>query len=201
MDLLAFFRYTFLDLEDRVERARAAMAAGTSAESEYHVIRSAALLRQLLIDARPEPLVEAVSRQCGRIVVYQVVGWPMAMGTVADARFGPGHRLPDDWSDRILESRDLSRLELMDAVVLIWNNYGITASDLIKYVAYVEGGVHRGIPRGDLSEALAEMSDKIYLPTHPLAQTGLLEIGRVVLKGLRPILRGETPVEPPVPDE
>jgi hypothetical protein len=174
------FLETLRDLEKRT---------GTAA-SEYELLRSAALLRQLLLDE--SPLVHQVNRGRNLRFVFRVnVREPIWKRAGTDP--------PVFWSrhdgldpDTALVSAEIAELKwdgFLGALVMIVDRRNFTVRDIIDQAAHVLGGVHAGTPREQAQEALSAVAASFRIGDADPVTGALRAIARIVLRAFDPLRR------------
>jgi hypothetical protein len=133
------------------------LAARTAVDaSEYDVLRSSALLRQLLLDS--DPLVHQVNRERHVPLVFRANVrepiWKMA-GSDPTAFWSRHDGLDPERALPAPEVADLNRDRFLASLVMIVDGRDFTVRDVVGQAAHVLGGVHAGEPREEAQQALA----------------------------------------------
>jgi hypothetical protein len=190
MDDDTLFLETLRDIRERSDP--------NNPKSEYEVQKLAALLRKLFLDG--QSLVSKVNRARRLPFQFRVfdggpyhdltmsmgpVFWSVQDGFDPDTALVPTSRFTEVNSDGLLARR-----------IVLLNGEWYTVADIIRYVAHVEGAVHRSEPRDAKDQALATSGIGIGGYDSPVVRS-LCAVGRVVVRGLEPlearILAGRTP--------
>jgi hypothetical protein len=82
---------------------------------------------------------------------------------------------------------DLSRDAMLKCVVMMIQGENLTVHDLIDVGAHIEGAVHAGGPSTPKEKALAEVNKQLQIGGMAAATRSLLAVGRVTLRGLKPL--------------
>lgn len=201
MHVDVLFLETLRDLEQRVKGAFGYAVAGTTdGAREYEALMIAPLLRKLLLDGRP--LVDLVNRARRLPIRYPVQYWPILSGSAApgvavDVAPGEGRQLavadPAVVSillDEFIDTHDMTKDAMLAKPVMSWNGQRITARELIRHAAHVEGAVHVSEPTDERERMLADLGRDLRYREYPGALVCLASVGRVVLLGVAP-LRGQ----------
>ena len=177
MDVDTLFLETLADLRRR-----------SNPGPEYEVQQLAALLRKLLLDG--QPLVDAANntrRLRLQFRVYdgspyqdRVLSSGASFDTLVDA-FDPETVLVAN--ARFVE---VDRDGLLARGIVLMDGVWFSVADIVKYVAHVEGAVHRGLPSDDKQRALAATNIRIGGYDSPVVRS-LLAVARVVARGLEPL--------------
>jgi hypothetical protein len=171
---------TLDDLTSRIQRGA----------SEYDLLRAAALLRELLLDEFP--LVAQVNRPPKTQLRFQLrVKAP-----------DPGHEFeiwlgidPDASVDVPVREVDLK--ELLGVPLVFLPQSRISIRQVITLAANVRGGVHRGRPKDPAHQAFEEFRVKVRHGDMPLELLLVVEIAKVVLAGLKPLMAAVLDRNPP----
>ena len=158
--------------------------------TSYEILRSTALLRQLLLDGNR--LVDVVNRQRRLRLRFTIAdGWehPVArmMRSMNPAflaildNFQPDAQFPNT------NVRDLTRDQLLSYDVMLINGRNYTVANIISHCANVVGGVHIGEPRTPEEHELTSIQETIEVGGFSVNLRQLLPVLRVVLDGLRPL--------------
>jgi len=154
---------------------------------EYGMLRTAALLRQLLLD---EPrLIDKVNQQY-RLKIGFIVGDRRAYMQMT---IGDGAVLysVEDGLDpergRPGPTVVLNRDQFLRWPVMFVDGHYVTIHELIDQLAHIEGGVHSGEPRTAKEQALVEASRTLGVGGLPAGIRMIAAIARVALVGLQPL--------------
>lgn len=188
------FLRTFEDIEARTLNWRTA--------SKYELLGLAPLLRKMLLDSRALATAANMYHRLDLQFVAHEMDIefartpppPMILMGGADEEFGPVTHaqfvIPGQDRTPIVNltlQRWLAHTSVVDGRTLI------PVSDLIKFVAHVEGGVHAGTPRTATDKALARVATLFFREDVPRALLhgspigSLIGIGTVTVEGLRPL--------------
>lgn len=166
------FVETLLDIDQKVE-------SGTP----YNLIRAAGLLRQLFLDATP--LVNEVNRSHRIRLSFESI----------DASRDETQLIPDyDWCDPDASGYPGSRtkwvnLQAFLKIPCLKNQDRVaTVADVIKACANAKGGIHRGIAKSPMEQAVVEFDDSFQFGTVEPSTRTIAGICRVALRGLRPLI-------------
>jgi hypothetical protein len=151
---------------------------------EYDMLHVAALLRRLLTDRTP--LADRVNRSRHLRIRYQVrerhvpkrnarLTWAALEG------FDPETGRPEG---NVLE---LSRDQMLARIILHHDGADFTVAEVIKYLANVAGGVHSGDRVDEKERTLAAVREHFRFHDLSVVLGSLLAVGRVVIKGLKPL--------------
>lgn len=156
--------------------------------SSYGILRSSALLRQLLLDR--ERLVDVVNRDRHVRLRFKVAdGWERAerIAQLTNLQFiGVFDGIhPDGLPNARI--RDLTRDQFLNYNVLRVNGRTLTVRDVLLHCAHVDGGVHFGRPRTPEQQILTSIRDSVEIGGFPVNLRQLLPILRIVLDSLRPL--------------
>lgn len=176
MDVDPLFINTLRDLEPR-----------TTANDEYDVLMSAALLRKLLLDAGPLAIqanrryrlrlrfrVNGVSPFEQRIHDSNPIFWTLEDGLDPDIAFA--NAAFDATLDQFLQRR-----------VMRFDERWITVRDVIDQLANVEGAVHKGGPKDERDRTL-QAAAKFYSRAGLPGVVGQVRlIGQITVRGLTPL--------------
>lgn len=180
LDPDALFLATLDDLRPRVERSNV---------PPYEIFMAAPLLRKLLMDA--SPLVDQVNRERKLKIRYPINGFSAVLDTLGIPR--PVFWAIQDGLDPetspppLTQQIEVKRDQLLARLVMIIGEHEITVRDLIDHVSHVAGAVHAGQPQHQREQALRAASRSIQIGGYPPDTRALQAVGRVVLKGLRPL--------------
>jgi hypothetical protein len=177
-------------LDDLAERAR-------WESSEYALLRSAGLLRELLLDGTP--LVPQVARPGRPLPTYRVrrrkpepSGEPWFWLDAID----PLKPLEDQTAELVAATETVDLKGLLAVPMLCLGAEGrrkggpltyLTIRDLIRYHAHVSGGVHHGAAKEPLHLALERFPLRIAFGSVPMELMAIASIAPVVLRGLAPL--------------
>jgi hypothetical protein len=150
---------------------------------------AAPLLRKLLLDQ--SSLVDQVNRERRHKITYTI-------NDRSGPLSAPGVPRPIFWSvqdglDPETSVPQLSRPievkldQLLARPVMLVGEQEISVRDLIDHVSHVAGAVHAGQPRHEREQALQAAAEEIQVGGYPPDVRALQAVGRVVLKGLRPL--------------
>lgn len=177
MDVDTLFLETLADLRRR-----------SNSGSEYDVQQVAALLRKLLLDGRP--LMDAANRSRQMRIRFLVKDGSPSQDLILST--GPAFYALQDGFDPAtslvasVRVADVGRDGLLERGLVFMDGVWFSVADIIAYVSHVEGGVHRGPPKGDKQRALAATSIRIGGYDSPVVRS-LLAVARVVARGLEPL--------------
>lgn len=174
----------WLFVETVAEVRRRSQDPGT--RSRYELLGIAPLLRKLLIDARP--LLNTVRAARPDVSTdFRIRQWSAPVDSRADAglpyllRLG-GPELVGGPEDPVLPKLKY----FIGARVGVVQGRSLTVSEVVKYYANVEGGVHFGVPKEKADHVLSEMAPLLLGRT-----TGQIEIlahlGAIVVDALTPL--------------
>jgi len=175
----ALFLATLRDLHGR---------SSALAVSEYDVLRSALLLRQLLLDSTP--LAHQVNRDRHvplrfrvnvRDPIWKIAGTEPPAVWIRQDGFDP---------ETALTASQVAELRLdpfLACVVMMIEGRDFTVRDVVMQTAHVLGGVHTGTPRAQEQQALAELSAAFRVGGLDPVVRQLQAIGRVVVRALDPL--------------
>lgn len=179
MDIDRLFLDTLADLESRTQPDA----------SEYDLLRAAALLRELLVDA--SPLVDQVNRTPRTTVRFRLrVKSP-----------DPAHEfemwLAIDPSAKVdVPIQELDLRELLRVPLVFLPTSRITIRQVITLAANVRGGVHRGTPKDPAHKAFERFRLKVRhgdMPFELLLVAGIAKIALTGLEPLRNVVRDRSP--------
>jgi hypothetical protein len=183
-------------LDDLAERAR-------WQSSEYALLRSAGLLRELLIDEKP--LVCQVTKSGRPQPRYRIRRrkpepsgdpWFWLGGIDPEHPVAPEHPDADRLAELVgaIETVDLKGLLAVQMICLgaEGRRQGgaltyLTVRDLIRYHAHVSGGVHHDAAWESQHLALEQFPVRIGYGTIPIELMAIASIAPVVLRGLAPL--------------
>jgi hypothetical protein len=155
---------------------------------EYEVQQLAALLRKLLLDG--QPLMDAVNRSRRMRIRFSVYDGSPYQDMVLSS--GPVFYALQDAFDpeavAVANARiaEVGRDGLLERGIVLMNGVWFSVADIVKYVANVEGAVHRGSPNDAKQRALAATDIRIGGYDSPVVRS-LLAVARVVARGLEPL--------------
>jgi hypothetical protein len=158
--------------------------------SEYDVLRSSALLRQLLLD--DDPLVHQVNRDRRLRLVFRTnVSEPIwkKAGIEPPAFWSRHDGLDPETALVPPEVAELKRDGLLASVVMIVDGRNFTVRDVVDQAAHVLGGVHAGKPREEAQEALSAVAAAFRIGNADPITGALRAISRIVLRALQPLRR------------
>lgn len=186
----ALFFETFLDLHAKLD----------DNATEYQLLRASALMRQLLVDGNP--LVHQVRRRRQQPIVYRWAEFDVAAmraSPLAPSTIALGMAVPEVM---FIRHRAGSEQEFLAAPVAVHQGEVVTARDVIKLGANVDGGVHAGKLRPDelgqarldtvrdrLVHASSALGPEVRIAPRDLpggTQT-LKGVGRVIVRALKPL--------------
>jgi hypothetical protein len=172
------FLETISDLQSRV-----------AAPDEYGMLRTAALLRQLLLDS--PRLIDEVNRQRRLRVTFRVVDKDAYVQMVLDdgAIFYSTEDGLDPNTAAFGQVKELNRDQFLKQPVMVVNGHTASVHDLIDQLAHIEGGIHAATARTDKEKALTEAGQVLGIGGLPAGVRMLAAIGRVVLSGLEELRR------------
>lgn len=177
MDVDTLFLETVADLRRR-----------TNAATEYDAQQLAALLRKLLLDG--QPLIDAANRTRRMRIRFRVYDGSPYQDLVLS--LGPAFYAVQDAFDprdvAVANARisEVDRDALLGRGIVLMDGAWFSVADVVTYVSHVEGGVHRGPPKGDKQRALAATNIRIGGYDSPVVRS-LLAVARVVARGLEPL--------------
>jgi hypothetical protein len=171
-----------------LETLRDLEARSAGGATEYEVLRSAVLLRQLLLDQ--SPLLHQVNRDRKIPITFRAnirePIWKIA-GSPPPAVWAKQDGLDPETALAVSEVADLDLPAFLSQVIIISGGVELTVRDVIRQVAHVLGGVHAGSEREPVEHALAAVSASLrILGLDPVIRS-LEAVGRVVVRALRPL--------------
>lgn len=173
------FLATLDDLEKRLRRGL----------PEYDVLGIAGLLRKLLLDG--VPLVDQVNRDRGLKIRYRAnvrkPTWMLAGTSPPPVFWSREDGFDPDSVQTPVEVAELTRDQLLSQVVMTFQGHELTVKDVVLHAANVGGAVHAGRPRDEKQRALSALAEQMHWGGYSTGVGILLAIGRVVLRGLRPL--------------
>lgn len=167
--------------------------------TEYNLLRTAALLRKLLLDA--SNLLTRVNRGHRlklrfRFVRHELVEMPGARLVAAALTVQPGPQSPIE--GHIVEG---PVRQLLAAPGGFFMGHLASIKDLIRHASNIEGGVHRGDPKSDDERMLRSYGEVLWFNDLPAYLRAIQGVGQVVLEGLAPlrdaVLHENRPDDPP----
>lgn len=152
------------------------------AQTGYALVRAAAILRQLLLDS--QPLVHLVNRKYGHKLIFEVRPYqtPPSLPVMFHRR---------DMNPEIFPGAKTNAValdEFLALPVLHCGNVTSTAKDLIKACANAKGGVHWGNAGSPREQRILDVDQQLAPGPLDASLIGIANIGRVVLRGLRPVV-------------
>lgn len=170
------FVETVADLRDRSE--------DPVSRSRYELLGIALLLRKLLTD-RGEPLLATVKRARQEVKIeFRIRPWQAPVGADDSLEYLvrlSGRELVGD-----AETEALTADQFLAARVGLLEGRDLSAKQVIRYYAHIEGGVHFGDPKEAGQEAMSKMGPVLLGNT-----TGQIEIlghlGQIVVDALTPL--------------
>jgi hypothetical protein len=184
MDKRILFVETVNDLHEKLEQSVTA----------YSVLKTSALLRQLLLDQNSllDQVRQGRTKLNGRrldityriavakhvddvILADKPVFW-----AVGDNLYPP-HALP------AAQIFPCHLPEFLRTRVMIVSGYTYSVKDVIRQLAHVEGGVHVGTPKDDKERVLTETAESIAIGGLDPAMFAVRAIGRVAVAALEPL--------------
>lgn len=156
----------------------------------YGVLRSSALLRQLLVDRNR--LVDVINRGVKVKILFRISdGWDTPYTKLVLEDDPVFFAVLDGLSPNaaLLKGapiKELSRDEFLSHRVVLTNGRYITVRDIIDHCANVMGGVHLGAPKQGSQKSLSNLQN-ITVGGAPLSIRQLLPILRVVHDALQPL--------------
>ena len=156
--------------------------------SEYDVVSIAGLLRKLLLDS--PTLVDVVNKERRLDITYVVNArepdWKL-FGEIPLA-----YAIEDGFDPRTaiaaVQPLPVRRSQLLSRGVLAYRGHELTVRDLISYTANTAGGVHFDPPRNEREAAVQAVATFMRVGQYPAGGKTLLAVGRVVAKGLQPLV-------------
>lgn len=135
-------------------RTVADMEAKLASNDPYEILRCSGIIRQLFLEATS--LVDIVNKPKEELLfdVLDGEGPPPIEDVVVWLRLGWGKNFPNSPSRTTLKQREFFRMSIGAT-----GGKGYDVEDLVKYVAYVLGGVHDGSPGTGGQKALAKVSE------------------------------------------
>ncbi|MEW4983853.1 MAG: hypothetical protein AB1Y31_11755 [Cycloclasticus sp.] len=156
---------------------------------DYEILRSSALLRQLLIDGNR--LTDVVNKEIRQKIVFRIVDhWETEYTKLVLSHKPSFYAVLDGLTPDVMPNKiqivELSRDKFFSHKVILTDGKLISIRDIIDHCSNVLGGVHLGDPRSKSQEALSNLhSIKVGGATVSLRQ--LLPILQVVYKALLPL--------------
>jgi hypothetical protein len=154
--------------------------------SEIDLLDLSAVLRQLLLDGYP--LIHEVNRDRRLKVSFEVGDFsiqPDAHTTVLSLEDGVD---PETRRSAALPRKEVALNGFLGHKILYLQGKPHSVRDVIKHGANVAGGVHRTANPEDRHKLIADFSASVSLGGVPGAIRVLKAIGRVPLRGLRPLI-------------
>jgi hypothetical protein len=171
-----------------LETLRDLEARSAGGATEYEVLRSALLLRQLLLDE--SPLLHQVNRDRRIPITFRVNVrepiWKIA-GSPPPEIWAKQNGLDPDTAGPAPEVADLKLSAFLSRVIIISHGSELTIGDVIRQVANVLGGVHAGTEREPQEHALAAVSEAFVIGGLDPVTRSLEAVGRVVVRAVRPL--------------
>jgi hypothetical protein len=177
VDTETFFLETLKDLRERSSRPG----------PEYEVQQLAALLRKLLLDERRLiDLVNPTPRTPIRFRVYEGSPYQELVLSMGPQLYAVQDAFdPKDIAVANARIAEVDVAGLLKRRILLIDGMWFSVADIVRYVAHVEGAVHRGQPKGEKEQLLA--ATKIHIGSVTGVVRTLLAVGRVVARGLEPL--------------
>jgi hypothetical protein len=171
----ALFLRTLDDLEKRI-----------ASQDEYEILGASALLRKLLID--DQPLVDQVNREYRIRLKFEITApHKMPEGTPEPMFFSVQDGIDPDTAPPFLQRLTATRDQFFASKLLYVNGQPYTLKDIILFEANMMGAVHAGSPKEEKEKVLAQLNIMFQIGGHRSSLRQLQAIGRVVLKGLKPL--------------
>ena len=171
----ALFLKTLGDLEERI-----------ASQDEYEILGASALIRKLLID--DHPLVDQVNREHGVKLTFAITAArKMPDGIPEPMVFSVLDGIDPDTAPPFLQRITASRDQLFASVLVRVNGQPYSLKDIVLFEANVMGAVHAGSPKEDKEKVLAQLNNMFQIGGHRTSLRQLQAIGRVVLRGLKPL--------------
>ncbi|MGO9832322.1 MAG: hypothetical protein ACLPJH_19520 [Myxococcaceae bacterium] len=158
-----------------------------ASKDEYDLLLCALLLRKLLVDRKPRPLVEVVNDRYTLCLTFDICepdlsqvqseAWDLLEGL-------------DPEKNRGLRRTSVSMAQLLATVVMRIQHQNFTVKKLIQQAANVDGGVHLELePTDERKRALRLASE--WLRVRGVASTlhHITVLSPIVLRGLEPLRR------------
>lgn len=174
----SLFLATLADLQQRVEEPK----------SEYELVKSAGLLRLLLLD--PIPLLSLVGKAHDFKPRFRVT-WPVLPDDIPED--GPAvwaclDGISPRWHHAPNPKVKVMRLDDFLALHVLWTRpQRNTVKDLIRQAAHIECGVHAGDPKSREDQFLADVADGLRLGGASPVVRSLRGIGAVVVDAAQPL--------------
>jgi hypothetical protein len=189
MDQESLLLETLRELGDRLDSDR-----------EYDALMIAGLIRRLLTDQSPQPIMTQVNRNRRLRIRYLVNEylvprirpgfhiWSIEDGFAPEPGDPPPPRpIPGAPPYPILGPREVSLDRLLKLPVMIWDGRYVSVKDVLESALYVQGAVHLGQPKDDDERSLAQLGTYFMSAQLPADLKFLRRLGRVVLRGLEPL--------------
>jgi hypothetical protein len=170
-----------------LETLRDLEAKSAGGATGYDVLRSSALLRQLLLD--DAPLIHQVNRERRLPITFRVNVRPPIWKIL-------GPPLPEVWTLQdgldpetapAPEIADLKLDAFLSQMVIFRRGEEFTVRDVIQQVANILGGIHAGSEQNPREQALAAVSAAFVIEGLDPVIRSLAAVGRVVVRALRPL--------------
>ena len=178
MDRDRLFLETLQDLDTR--------SAGGA--TEYEVLRSALLLRELLLDQ--SPLVHQVNRHRKTPITFRVNVrdpiWKIA-GSPAPSFWARQDGFDPDTALTVPQIADLDLPAFLRQVIIVSGGTELTVKDVIRQVAHILGGVHAESAEEASEHTLAAVSASFRIGGLDPVIRSLEAVGRVVVRALQPL--------------
>jgi hypothetical protein len=154
--------------------------------SEFDVLRLSAALRQLLLDS--PPLIHEVNRDRRLKVSFEVGDFTIQPNAHTEVLFLEDGVDPETRRSPLLPRREVRLEGFLGHKMLYLKGKPHSVRDVITHGANVAGGVHRTTNPEERHKLIADFSKSISLGGMPGAIRVLQAIGRVTLRGLRPLI-------------
>jgi hypothetical protein len=176
-----YFLRTLDDLEHKID-----------SNDYYQILGISALVRRLLVDSFP--LVDKVNRYYRLKILYRIaisntlkfmesMGIPKSGLALLSLQDGLD---PDTASPgKTICEVDLEKF--LNTTVLVKDGKEYSIRDIVTYEANVDGGVHLGSPKEQAHKEIIDINKSILIGGYSPLLRQLKSIGRVVLKGLKPL--------------
>ena len=119
-------------------------------------------------------------------IAFEIDHWPLASGSHIDGPMNPTREELDAMIALGEEDRGSLR-DMLKRPVVVWNGYVISAHEMVKYLANVDGGVHLDQPSTDRERAIASMAEVTFYGGFSGGLMAIAAVGRVVLRSLKPL--------------
>ncbi len=156
----------------------------------YRILRSSALLRQLLVDGNR--LVDVVNRESKLKIQFRIADSWETPYTKLVLEDGPvffavlDGLSPDTVLSKGVPIKELSRDEFLSHRVVFTNGQYITVRDIVDHCANVMGGVHLGAPKQGSQKSLSNLQN-ITIGGASISIRQLLPVLRIVRVALQPL--------------